>query len=216
MSDVAFRERVREALAAPQGGSLASRFPAPLVTAIVAGAEEPDAGRLDIALREVVAALQAVGVPRGRQFVLLGTLLPGAASELARTLRFALEVPVLVHDPSAAHFTAGHAEDGTAYELDDELREAEAVVVVGPARAGEDGQEGGVGLLCPGVVSVRTRAGWAAARSIAPGAAQAYALGVEQAFPVDLALLWDAGGVLAAGAGRERFRADSTFPNPAR
>ncbi len=216
MSDEAFAARVREALAAPEGGPLASRFTAPLVTALVAGAEAQDRERLEIALREVVNALHAVGVPRGRQFVLLGTLSPGPARDVVTQLRAALGVPVFAHDPLGAHFAVGTSASGASLELDDELREAEAVVVVGPARAGADGLEGGAGLLCPGVTSTATRAAWAAARTLAPGAAQAFSLAVEQAIPVDLALLWDASGAVAAGAGRERFRADSTFPNPAR
>jgi len=70
---------VREALGslarAPEGG-LAARFTAPLVTAIVA--EAVDDARLVPALAEVSSALERVGVPRGRQFVLLGH--DGAAS----------------------------------------------------------------------------------------------------------------------------------------
>src|ERR1051325_8858920 len=70
-TDAAWRERVRAALADLDTAALASRFPAPLVTALVADASEPGRG-LELALAETIAALDRVGVPRGRQFVLLG------------------------------------------------------------------------------------------------------------------------------------------------
>ena len=210
MSDEAFRARVRAALAAPDGGRLAAMFPAPLVTAIVAGGAPEESEQLEAALDELTSALHTIGVPRGRQFVLLGSRLAlsdaGAPPTLAR-LRARVGIPVLGHDPHGAHFLAGTSDDGHAFELDDELREAEALIVVGPAFAGADGREGGVGLLCPGVVSPRTRAAWEAARARSPGAADTFSLALERCFPVDLALLWDRDGAVGAGEGRARFRA---------
>ena len=61
MSDEAFRESVRAALASPVGAPLAERFPARLVTALVAGSEPGELDRLAVALEEVSAALHAVG-----------------------------------------------------------------------------------------------------------------------------------------------------------
>ncbi|HVQ26118.1 MAG TPA: hypothetical protein VMV01_13115 [Planctomycetota bacterium] len=213
MTDTAFRARVRAALAAPEAGPLAARFPAPLITAIVAGADVGELERLELALTELIAGLAAVGVPRGRQFVLLGSLLPAPAGESATRLRAALGVPVLVHDSRDADFVAGASPEGAPFELDSELREAEAVVVVGPARAGPDGLEGGAGLLCPGVASLRTRAAWEAART-AGGApsANAFALALERAVPADLAVLWQADGTVTAGEGRALFAALALRP----
>ena len=208
MTGESFAARVRAVLAAPETGPLAARFPAPLITAIVAGAEPEDLERLELALTELITALAAVGVPRGRQFVLLGSLMPAPASESVGRLRAALAVPVLVHDPRDSDFVAGHGPEGERFELDSELREAEAVVVVGPARAGADGLQGGVGLLCPGVVSAGTRAAWEAVRAAGgPHAANAFALALERAVPADLALLWHADGAVTAGEGRAQFAA---------
>lgn len=206
MNDEAFAARVRDALAAPTDGPLAACFPAPLITAIVAGAEPHELGRLEIALRELLAALSAVGVPRGRQFVLLGSLVDATARATAARWRGALGVPVLLHDPLETPFVPGKSPSGDPYELGSELREAEAVVVVGPMRAGTDGLEGGPGLLCPGVVSARTRAAWESARATGGrAAATAFALDVERALTVDFALLWQSDGSLSAGEGRTRF-----------
>ena len=216
MSALEFRARVRAALAAPEDGSLAARFPAPFVTAIVAGAEPGDHERLEIALSELVPALHAVGVPRGRQFVLLGALLPGPAAGVVARLRDALGVPVLVHAPQDAHYTAAAGPGGEPYEFHDELREAEAVVVTGPEFAGADGLEGGAGLLCPGVSSPRTRAAWERSRASGCGAALAFSLRAERALAADLALLWRTDGSVTAGDGRARFtaiaRGDSRAP----
>jgi len=208
-----FAAGVRAVLAAPEAGPLAARFPAPLVTAIVVGAEPGDLVRLETTLIELIAALAAVGVPRGRQFVLLGSLLPSPAVESVARLRGALGVPVLVHDPRDSDFVAGSSPQGEPIEMDSELREAEAVVVVGPERAGADGLEGGAGLLCPGVVSARTRAAWEAAKTAGGRhAAMMFALAVERAVPADLAVLWQADGTVTAGEGRALFAALAARP----
>ncbi|HEY6193912.1 MAG TPA: hypothetical protein VI504_02630, partial [Candidatus Eisenbacteria bacterium] len=142
-TDAAWRERVRAALADLDTAALASRFPAPLVTALVADASEPGRG-LELALAETIAALDRVGVPRGRQFVLLGgDPVAADAATRARSLRALLGVPVFVHAPERAGFVAGRIESGATIELDDELREAEAIVTVGGWAARADGPRGG-------------------------------------------------------------------------
>jgi hypothetical protein len=195
VSDEAFRHRVRAALAAPVGAPLAERFPAPLVTALIAGAEPGDLGRLTVALEEVSAALHAVGLPRGRLFVLLGSLRPGPARQTAASLRERLALPVMVHDGLGAHFTVGLIRGGVPIQLNDELREAEALVLVGPARGGADGLEGGQGLLCPGVVSAATRAAWEQDREEGgPEAAIAFTFEAVVEFPASLSVCWTANG----------------------
>jgi len=99
---------VREALgrlAGEPAGGLAARFTAPLVTAIVA--EAADDGWLAPALDEVSRALERVGVPRGRQFVLLGSSAsegasasPVGARAQAVRLRESLSLTAFAHDPA--------------------------------------------------------------------------------------------------------------------
>ncbi len=198
---------MRAALADPDTAALARRFPAPLMTALVADACEP--GReLEIALAETIAALDRVGVPRGRQFVLLGGD-PVTADAAARTrsLRAFLGVPVLAHAPGRAGFVAGRLASGAPIELDDELREAEAIVTVGGWSARADGPRGGPALLCPGVAAAATRAAFAAARARGKAAAWEFALAAERVVPVDLSLGWDDAGHVVATGGREAFAA---------
>jgi hypothetical protein len=210
-----FAARVRSALASPVGGPLATRFVAPLVTALVAESSEPE--RLLPALVETSRALASVGVPPGRQFVLLGG--PeresggGPAPALARDLARALGIPAHVHRPAAACFTAGRLDDGTPIELDDELREAEAIVVVGHCASAAGAMRGGPWLIVPGVASAATRRALAAARTGGgERAALAFSLAAERLAPVDFAVLWDDAGVVVAGAARALFAP----PAPAR
>jgi len=204
----AFRRSVRGALACPLDGPLTTHLAAPLVTALIAEAGEGGREALEIALAEVVAALHKVGVPRGRQFVLLACSREGAPAGEPDRLRAALGIPVLVHDPEAAVFEVGRSASGVAFELNDDLREAEAVVAVGPTASARGQLRGGPFLLCPGVASARTIAAW---RSVGEkggdSAAVAFALEVEAAAPVDLALTWDAAGSATAARGRARFEA---------
>jgi len=202
----AFAAEVARALASPEDGPLTARFPAALVTAIAAAPDPARPERLETALAATIERLDLLGVPRGRQFVLLAGDAPGAGA-LPAALRRALGVPVIAHDPSGAAFVAGHAPDGTLLELNDELREAEALVVVGPAPR-DAALSGGPFLLCPGLVSARTALAWeqAAARG-GPRAAWALALAAEREAPVDLAVLWDESGRVVVGGGRERFQA---------
>lgn len=204
---VPFAEAVARALAAPEDGPLAARFPAALVTAIVAWAPADERDRLELALAATIARLAGLGVPRGRQFVLLAAG-PDARTVESKDLRDKLGVPVMAHDPAGAFFVAGRAADGSALEFSDELREAEALVVVGPARHAGEPPSGGPFMLCPGVAAARTRDAYFA--TLARGgadAALAFALAAERALPVDLAVLWDADGRVIAGGGRERFAA---------
>jgi len=178
-------------LAREPEGALAARFTAPLVTAIVA--EDTDDEWLVPALDEVSRALERVGVPRGRQFVLLGQDGGANASRVrahAARLRDALSLAAFAHDPAGVVYTAGRAADGTPIELDDELREAEAMICIGRGFAAAGRVLGGPYLLAPGVASGRTRRAF------------------EQALaPVDLAVCHDDRGHVVAGRGRERFAA---------
>ena len=202
-----FGQRVRNALAAPEDGALATCFTAPLVTALVADASE-DPSRLALALSELIRALDRIGVPRTRQFVLLGGDPPmGGAASRASSLRGMLGVPVLVSEPGRVGFVAGRLADGTPVELDDELREAEAIVTVGGWSPDAAAPRGGAALLCPGVASAATRAAYAAARARGGGAAWAFALAAEREAPVDLSLAWDDSGRVVAASGRSAFAA---------
>jgi hypothetical protein len=187
-----FRAAVRTALASAEGGPLGRRIRAATITAIVADArgDERDA----IALEELADALTRAGVPRGRQFVLLGDAEAGVlpAREAARALRARLGMAVLAHDPhSRASFHAGDLADGTRVELDDELREAEEVVIAGRFAA----DRGGPAALWPGLASAAARREDAAALALLPAdriagerharAGQAHALA-----PSGFALVW--------------------------
>jgi hypothetical protein len=198
-------KRVRSALATPADGALATRFTGPLVTALVADASE-EPRRLALVLAELIRALDHIGVPRARQFVLLGGDPPASdAAAIALALREALGVPVFVNAPERAGFVAGRLADGTPVELDDELREAEAIVTVGAWGIGADGPRGGAALLCPGVASAATRAAYAAARARGAGPAWAFARAAEREAPVDLSLAWDDAGRVVAASGRSAF-----------
>ena len=213
MNDAAAVARaVRDALGALAGaphGALAARFTAPVLTAIVA--EDGEDPWLLPAVAEVSLALDSVGVPRGRQFVLLGHGGAAAATverERVSRLRHQLSLAVFAHDPAGAVFTAGRAADGTPIELDDELREAEAIVCIGRGFAADGRVHGGPFLLAPGVASVRTRAAFAAARARGgERAALALALEAESLAPVDLAVCWDDRGRVTAARGGEHFAA---------
>ena len=148
-------------------------------------------------------------MPRGRQFVLLGGDPPAnAAPERALALRDSLGVTVFVHAPERAGFIAGKLAAGGPLELDDELREAEAIVTVGRWQTDADGApRGGAALLCPGVACAATRAAYAAARAHGAAAAWAFALAAERAAPVDLSVAWDRAGAVEVASGRVAFAA---------
>jgi hypothetical protein len=156
------------------------------------------------ALACTVAALAAVGVPRGRQFVLLGHAdepAPGAASA-ARALREVLGVPVLLHEPRGASFEAGRLAEGTPVALDDELREAEAIVAVGRLLRSPRGIEGAPALLCPGVAAPALRARDRSAREHSCAARLALWREVDALAPLDLVLAWEEHGGVRAQSGR--------------
>ena len=191
-----FRARVDAALRAPLDGSLGSRFVAPLVTWLVADASA--SAERDEALTATLAALERVGVLRGRQFVLLGgTTIPVDAKAQARALRATLGVPVLVHDPAREGFVAGTLEEGTPIELDDELREAEAIVVV----AGGTPRTVATTLV-PGVACARTREAFASASGVGEAAVWSFLRRAEMLAPIDLLVSWDGSGHVFAASGR--------------
>ena len=208
----AFARRVREALAAPADSTLAAMFPAASITALVVDANDAVAGpTLECALVGVRDALERVGIARGRQFVLLGRGSSAPAPGLracAEALRERLSIAVFAHDPGAAAFTAGVLASGEPIALDDELREAEAVVCVGRGDATSTCVDGGPYLLVPGVASLATREAFAHQRARAgERGALAFAMAAETLAPVDLALTWDAAGTVTAGRGRDHFAA---------
>src|SRR5262249_4743117 len=144
-----------QALGAAGDGGLAARFPAPLVTAIVCDAAEGP--WLVPALAELPAALEIAGVPRGRQFVLLGREAVyggGEARGRAAAVRRELQLAAVAHEPADPVFTPGRLDDGTPLELDDELREAEAVICVGRGHAAAGRVHRGPYLLLPRVASL--------------------------------------------------------------
>lgn len=212
---MSFRGAIRRALAAPLGGTMASLFAVPAVTAIVAegGSGEPGS----IALAELTEAMARAGVPRGRMFVLLtAATSPGPREkERARELRATLGMPVLPHDPAQAAFEPGRANDGTPLALDDELREAEAVVICGRFAVDAQGElHGGPAALLPGLASDATREAFARALPAGPAADRAAAaltrsLAVLEHVPVDFALLWNDADppAVVAGAGSAAFEA---------
>jgi len=225
---VSFRGAVRRSLADPLGGRLARHFAIPAVTAIVADAILGEPER--VALAELVDAMAGAGVPRGRTFVLLagGGVPDEGVRARARELRGLLGVPVLPHDPAKAGFEAGRLDDGLALAFDDELREAESVVVCGRFGVGRDGTlHGGPAALLPGLASAATRAALAERlRAIADPAARARAayaaaLGALAHVPADFALVWSDGDppAVRAGEGRAVFEAcaaDGWLVPPAR
>ncbi len=211
-----FRAGLRRALASPLGGPLARHFAIPAVTAIVADGRGGDAER--VALAELTEAMVRVGVPRGRMILMLtGDGPPGPAErEASRALRDTLGVPVLRHDPAGATFSPGALPDGTVLELDDDLREAEAVVLCGRTGTGADGSaHGGPALLVPGLAGAGTRTALAAAlgRATDPPARARAAWEAARAtallVPVDFALLWndDDPPAVIAGEGGAAFAA---------
>lgn len=199
---MAFRAEIRRALATPVGAKLSQVFYAPRVTVLVADAQ---GGERDVmALSELADALVRVGTARGRQMTILaGADRPGdALRERARMLRATLGMPVVVHDPGAASpYSPGSVESVGPLGLDDELREAEAVVVVGRFSRGMAGaMHGGPALLLPGLADADTRERFRKA-----GAGDALSFAVLDHVEVDFALVWDSGDPsrARAGAGRE-------------
>ena len=195
---MSFRGAVRRALAAPLGATLAQRFPAPHVTVLVGDAELRSHD--EVALAEVAEALTRVGLPRGRMMALLAGTQPldAARRERAREVHDILGMPVVLHDPfGGASFSVGTTASGLTLQLDDELREAEAVVVVGEfANDRARGVHGGPFALLPGLASAETRGRWtnhlgANGDAIRDAWLLESAREVLALVKVDLALVWD-------------------------
>lgn len=195
---MSFRGAVRRALAVPMGATLAQRFPAPHVTVLVGDADLRSHD--EVALAEVAEALTRVGLPRGRMMTLLAGTEPldAARRERAREMHDILGMPVVLHDPiGGASFAVGTTASGFTIQLDDELREAEAVVVVGEfANDHARGVHGGPFALLPGLASDETRERWAnQMKASGEGSTDAWLLEsareVLALVKVDLALVWD-------------------------
>lgn len=107
---------------------------APGAVTVIAAWPEPESAAL-AALAVVVRALEHHGIARGRQILLIPDL-PEADSgrdDRAREVAAKLGITGLAHDRDrSACFTAGRTLEGVAIEINDELREAEAVVLAGP------------------------------------------------------------------------------------
>jgi nickel-dependent lactate racemase len=178
-----------DAVALALAPALARALVAPARTAIVADPAEPE--RVAAALPALLGAMRAAGVRGGGTFVLAAADRGRtAAAEIARRWREAAGVPVVRHDPDhSASCRIVRDESGEWLPLDDELRESEAIVLVGGVRLAANGTwEGGSRLIVPGL----SPAGAAAAADVAARAA------VER-LGVDLALLWSESGAGATG-----------------
>ena len=125
-------------------------------------------------------------------------------------------MPVIAHDPEQAGFEPGRLPGGAPLALDDELREAEAVVVVGRFGADRRGRlHGGPAALLPGLAGRAAREALAAALAAEPDsrsrarAAFAAALAMTEHVEIDFALVWNAGDppAVRAGAGAAVFAA---------
>lgn len=192
---------LRAALEAPVGARLEQVFHSPFVTVLLA---ERDGGEDSLeALEFARDALTRRGVAAGRQMVLLASMQPPqAAHRLAvRAMRERLGIPVVLHDPAHSPSMPATGESDLQLELDDELREAEAVMLVSALRPGaEFGEGGGEELLVPGSVSAATAA---RCRPLAASVAgrRRIARIAQSACRIDYALLWWRGGSVRAWAG---------------
>jgi hypothetical protein len=173
-----FAAAVAAALERPAGGPLAGAIPAAAHTVIVV---EPGDARAAVALRVAIDALVRTGHPRGRLLV-LAAVRDGAASwttahEAVRGA--AAPVPVVLHHPDrSATFRAGRAA-GIDVAVDDELREAEAVVTLGAVALSPSGsRRPAEWLIVPGLAARATRDALRAAIAPARGARAHDASGV--------------------------------------
>jgi nickel-dependent lactate racemase len=149
---------VSRALERPAGGPLASAIPAAAQTVIVVDAGD---ARSRAALPVVIAALVRSGHPRGRLVVVAAAAATPArteASARAAWTEAAGGVPVVFHDADrSAVFRAGRTAEGIDVEVDDELREAEAVVALGAIReSGAGMRRPAEWLIVPGLASRAT------------------------------------------------------------
>lgn len=95
----------------------------------------PPAEGMIHALASVSRGLERHGIPAGRQLLLVPHFYdpPEPFAELAARLGAQLGIPALAHDKDRSPcFVFDRSEDGPDLEINDELREAEAVIFVGP------------------------------------------------------------------------------------
>jgi nickel-dependent lactate racemase len=152
-------DRVAEAMRRPLGEGAGISIPAHASVLVLV----PDATRpafLPEILPVVLAELERQGVARRRvQIAIAGGAHATPSDARARALvgEEAARGVVHRHDASSGpHFRAGETHRGTPVELDDALREAEAVVAIGPvAWHYFAGYGGGPKLVFPGMASRR-------------------------------------------------------------
>jgi hypothetical protein len=217
-----FGEAVGRALERPAGGPLASAIPTAAQTVIVL---DPDDPRAPAALPVVIEALVRTGHARGRLLVLAAATGPPPASAAAQALREAAgSVPVVFHDPDrSAAFRVGRAA-AIDVDVDDELREAEAVVVLGAIASSASGaRRPAEWLIVPGLAVRATRDALRAATAPERGAR---ALDAHAAWStaaalvhVDFEIAWrrePGGDVVAAGVPPFDWVAATTPPRARR
>ncbi len=204
---------VRAALDAPLDGSLAATLHAPTVTGIVV--DPHDEAALAEVLPVLLDAFARRGVPRGRAFVLVACAAGSPpARGLARALRAALGVPVIAHDPEHSAICGfGPGVDGEPVELNDELREAEAVVVAASARPGDPGRA--AALLLPGLAPAAARR---ALEGLAAPARDVRARAASSRVGLDASVAWTPGEPPRAwvGAGAAAFAGAVAVLDPPR
>lgn len=185
-----FRTVVRTALEDP-AALLRVAIPTPAFVVVIASGDAYE--EVLIGIEEVIQALGRDGSPPGRVVALLPTTREGRpAVRRALALRSRLALPVMAHDPeSSPCFVAGRSPEGVGIELDDELREAEAIVqVAGPFRGMDGTSLPPLHALVPGLLSGATRR---ALESSTTGGSRSWAEWQERLgdlLPTDFTLSW--------------------------
>lgn len=161
---------------------------APGAITVIAAWPEPEAAALAV-LGTIALALERHGIARGRQLLMIpNDSGRGGGDEAARALGARLGIVALARDPERRpHFTAGRTAGGVVVELDDELREAEAVVLAGPV-APASAATSLPAMLASGLASRRT------AQGLAAGTAADRAEALRMLAPC-VCVGWDAEGV---------------------
>ena len=186
-----FEGVLRSALERPTGVALGVAIPVPAFTVLIACGDSDDEVR--VAAAAMLREFTRDGRPPGRIIVLLP---PGGDGESDRRrateLRAELGIPVIAHDPERSPcYVAGHGPARVALEFDDELREAEAVVLVaGPCRDSDGRWRPPLSALVPGMLSGGTRRALEAAGLDRRGAWDELRREMAEMVPVDYALLW--------------------------
>jgi hypothetical protein len=174
----------RAMLSAAIDAALAREMPhalwVPGVTVLVVDDEQPEAAEL--ALERMTRALDRAGIGARRRLVLVPARTgapapPGLLDRLAR----AAASPALAHDAvRSAGFSPGRDAGGVPLVVNDELREAELIVVLAPLRRGVLRED-------PLGVHARIHPGLAV---VGPGTARPDPAAVRRLLPVDFAVLW--------------------------